>query len=125
MKPPSPNQLNEFNRVLIAVTELASEEKGCSIGSVNDLCSSVTLGGRPVDHRAVLRLCQHAGLLSVNGSTIRLTGLGQMFLQDNPDRFYEITETQRRFIAERLVFQGPWRAREGVCSLVSTRTTLR
>lgn len=106
---PHSSELNEFNRMLIAVAGLTDQNRGCSLNSVTKLCSSFALGGRPVDHAKMLRLCSYAGLLSIKKGIVRLTELGQEFLSRNPDFLYEITEPQKIFIAEQLIFKGPWR----------------
>jgi len=111
MKLPDSNELRELNRILIAVAELTDQDQGCSVNSVITLCSSFTLGGRPADHAKTLRLSSYTGLLSVEQRTVRLTHLGREFLSGNPDFLYEITETQKIFLAEQLIFNRPWESR--------------
>lgn len=111
MELPDSNELNELNRILIAVAELAYQDQGCSVNSVTTLCSSFTLGGRPVDHAKTLRLSSYTGLSSIEQGTVRLTDLGREFLSGNPDFLYEVTETQKIFLAEQLIFKGPWESR--------------
>jgi len=111
MELPDSNELNELNRILIAVAELTDQDQGCSVNSVTTLCSSFTLGGRLVDHAKMLRLSSYTGLSSIEQGTVRLTHLGREFLSDNPDFLYEITETQKIFLAEQLIFKGPWESR--------------
>jgi len=40
--------------------------------------------------------------------TVKITELGKEFLSYNPNNYYEITEQQKRFVAEQLILQGPW-----------------
>ncbi|MGB3480580.1 MAG: DUF3883 domain-containing protein [bacterium] len=111
MELPGSNELNELNRILIAVAELTDQDQGCSVNSVTTLCSSFTLGGRLVDHAKMLRLSSYTGLSSIEQGTVRLTNLGREFLSGNPNFLYEITETQEIFLAEQLIFKGPWESR--------------
>jgi len=108
---PPPYELNELNRVLIAVRELDVQGQGCSVNSVTKLCSSFVFGGRPVDHARTLRLCCYAGLLSVKKRIVALTQLGNEFLNLNPKFLYEINDFQKFFLAQKIVFKGPWDSR--------------
>ena len=111
MELPNSNNLNEFNRVLMAVAELTDHGHGCSVKSLITLCSSFVLGGRPVNHLKTLRLCCYTGLLSIQRGTVTLTEPGREFLKRNPDCLYEITESQKIFLTEKLIFKGPWQSR--------------
>jgi hypothetical protein len=108
---PQSAELNELNRVLIAVTRLCDQNRSCSVDSVITLCSSVTLGGHPVDHEKTLRLCTYAGFLTRQKGMVTLTEVGQEFMGHNPDLIYEITDAQKHFFAERVILRGPWRPR--------------
>jgi len=108
--PQSPN-LDELNRVLMAVAELSVQGQGCSVDSAIALCSSFVFGGRPVDHRETLSLCSFAGLISIAEGKITLTEIGWAFLDLNPIHSYELTDAQKQFVAKRLILSGPWRSR--------------
>jgi hypothetical protein len=111
MELPYSNELNELNRILIAVAELSDQDQGCSLKSVTRLCSSFALGGCPADHRKTLKLCSYTGLLLIKKKIVGLTELGREFLKSNPNCLYEITGAQKSFIAKKLIFQGPWQSR--------------
>ena len=111
VKPPEACEVDELNRVLIAVAELGIQGKGCTARSVMGLCSSFTLGGRPVDHWRVLKVCDYAGLARLVKRRVKLTADGREFLSLNPAHSYELTEEQEQFVAERLILLGPWRSR--------------
>jgi hypothetical protein len=108
---PQTTEVDELNRVLIAVAELSVEGQGCSVESVVTLCSSFALGGRSIDHKKTIRLCSFAGLLSVGKGTVALTETGKKFLELNPTRLYELTDAQKHFVAKQLILSGPWRSR--------------
>ena len=73
-------EVDELNRVLIAIAELSVQDLGCSVDSVIALCSSLALGGRPVDHSKTLRQCSFAGLLSVSKGKVMLTETGSVLV---------------------------------------------
>jgi hypothetical protein len=111
MKLPQTTEVDELNRVLIAVAELTVQDEGCSTESVIALCSSFALRGRPANHRRTLELCSFARLISISGGWVNLTRTGRDFLDLNPSRSYELTDAQERFVADQLVLSGPWRGR--------------
>jgi len=111
MRLPQTTEVDELNRVLIAVAELSVQGQGCSVDSVMTLCSSLTFAGRPANHRRILQLCSYAGLLLVSKGRVALTETGREFLNLNGISSYELTDAQKRFLAEDLVLTGPWRSR--------------
>ena len=108
MKLPYSTEVNELNRMLIAVSTLALENGACASDSAVVLCSSFVLGGRPVDHRRTLRLCSAAGFVSLAKGEVALTELGIEFLKLNASHVYEFTDEQKRFFVKRLILSGPW-----------------
>jgi hypothetical protein len=107
---PSIADLNEFNRVLLATVRLSDQEAGCRVRRVVALCSSFTLGGHAVDHHWTLKLCNYAKLLTITKGTIQITELGKKFLDTNPNNYYEITDQQKKLVAEQLILHGPWQS---------------
>lgn len=105
---PSIAELNEFNRILWAIVRLSDQDAGCRVSQVVALCSSFTLGGQAVDHNRTLRLCNYAKLLTITKGTIQITELGKKFLEANPHNYYEITDQQKKLVAEQLILNGPW-----------------
>ena len=106
---PSIAELNEFNRILLAIVQL-SDSNECGIRLLINLCSSFTFGGHGVDHYRTLRLCNHAGLLSMMKGKVQITELGKRFLDCNPNNYYEITDQQKKLVAEQLILHGPWKS---------------
>jgi hypothetical protein len=107
---PSTQELNEFNRVLIAIADLTVQGQACSTGSVMRLCRSVAYGGRITHYPRILKLCAYAGFITNERGELKLTNSGYEFLRQNPDSLYEITDTQRQFVAIQIVLNGPWQS---------------
>ena len=105
---PNIAELNEFNRVLWAIVRLYDEDAGCRVSQVVALCSSFTLGGHAADHRWTVKLCNYAKLLTITKGSVQITELGKKFLDANPHNYYEITDEQKKFVAEQLILRGPW-----------------
>jgi hypothetical protein len=105
---PSIAELNEFNRVLWAIVQLSDQDVGCRVSQVVALCSSFTLGGRAVDHHWTLKLCSYAKLLTITRGMVQITELGKKLLDANPHDYYEITDQQKKLVAEQLILHGPW-----------------
>lgn len=98
------NDLYEFNRMLLATSALTDKDTGCSINSLITLCSSLALGGKSSNHMRTLELCNSVGFLKVRRGKIFLTDFGKEFLKFNPESYYEITEKQKEFIIQKLIF---------------------
>lgn len=102
------DELGELNRLLFAVSELGGRDGACSQSAVFRLCSSQALGGRPIDHRNTFRTCTSAGLIAISARRVRLTEAGLEFIDLNPDGSYELSQKQKHYVVERLMFTGPW-----------------
>ena len=97
------SELNELNRVVIAIAELGGIRQACSVEAIMRLCASRALAGRPFDHRRILRVCNAGGLAVLEHRKVMLTEAGQEFLSLNAGGTYELTLAQRRFVSDRLV----------------------
>ena len=104
-------ELDDLNRVLTAVNQLSGQHSPCSRRAMLTLCASVTFGGRPVHHARILRICAHSELVTVSQGLVSLTEKGREFLSLNPQGSYELTDGQKRFVAERVILSGPWQGR--------------
>jgi len=100
--------LNFFNKVLISLAELTPEGDSCSVDSLITHCKSFALGGVRGEYESVLNHCRFSGLISVKGKNVSLSTLGNKFLSANREKYFEITESQKQIIAERIVFKGAW-----------------
>jgi hypothetical protein len=110
MEIPNTYSLNEVNRVLFCVYDLTKGSNICSVRSIIELCSSSSFGGRLVNFMEIIKLCQYANLLILKSGKVKITQDGLDFISLNPSHYYEINERQKRFIAEKFLFLGPWRS---------------
>lgn len=108
MELPETNMLNFFNKVLISLAELAPDGDSCSVDSLITHCKSFALGGVRGEYESVLSHCRVGGLISIKGKNVSLSTLGNKFLSANREKYFEITESQKQIIAERIVFKGAW-----------------
>ena len=106
MELPETSILNFFNKVLISLAELTPEGDSCSVDSLITHCKSFALGGVRGEYESVLNHCRFSGLISVKGKNVSLSTLGNKFLSANREKYFEITESQKQIIAERIVFKG-------------------
>jgi hypothetical protein len=70
--------------------------------------SSMSFGGRLPDHRVTIASAAATGLVSKASGKLRITRLGEAFMDLNPEQNYELSEAQRAFLVERCVFAGPY-----------------
>lgn len=108
MELPDSSLLNFFNKLLISLEDLRPDGDFCSVRTLTKHCRSVALGGQRADYDAVISHCRFAGLLHVHSSKVRISSLGKRFLTANPKNFFEITESQKHLLVERIVFKGSW-----------------
>jgi len=108
MELPETSMSNSFNQALISLAELTPEGDSCSVDSLITHCKSFALGGVRGEYESVLNHCRFSGLISVKGKNVSLSTLGNKFLSANREKYFEITESQKQIIAERIVFKGAW-----------------
>lgn len=96
--------------MLSLAVELSDQDSGCAVSSLLNSCSSIAFEGRHVNHQRILRLCDYGGLLSIKKEQVIVTQAGRQFLGHNPESYYELTDGQKRFVAERMILAGPWRS---------------
>ncbi len=105
---PDSGMLNFFNKVIIALSDLTPDGDPCTIESLIEQCGNVAFGGHRAEYSSVIEHCQHCGLLQLKNKHVRLSTLGQKFLDANRERYFEITEAQKQLIIERILFRGAW-----------------
>ena len=125
MNLPEPSMLNYFNVILTCLLDLSDDGNSCPVESLLIQCKSVTFGGQINIYDSALEYCKGCGLIKIHGHTATISYLGQQFLDANRERYFEINESQKRLVAERIVFRGAWNhhARE-LFALFSINQTL-
>lgn len=108
MELPETSMLNFFNKVLISLSDLTPHRDSCSVSSLITHCKSFTIGGVRGEYESVLNHCKFCGLISMKGETVSLSVLGYKFLSANRERYFEITESQKQILAEKIIFKGAW-----------------
>jgi hypothetical protein len=109
MELPETGLLNFFNKLLISLQELTPDATPCSIESLIAHCKSFAIGGTyNVEYEAVLSHCKDCGLVSIRTTNVTLSALGLKFLSANRQKDFELTESQKQMIAEKIIFKGAW-----------------
>ena len=108
MELPETSILNFFNKVLISLSELTPIGDSCSIDSLIKQCRSVVFGGQRGEYESVLDHCKYIGLVKIKNKEVVISTLGEKFLSANRERYFEINESQKQLIAERVIFLGAW-----------------
>lgn len=115
MDVPSIFDFNECNRLLGIASQMVDDEDITEVKGLFNACSSITFGGRVMNHSRTLRYCHHLGFVSIQRGTrrncIKFTQFGKEFLNNNPELNYEITNEQKDFIATKIILNGPWKSK--------------
>jgi len=108
MELPETSMLNFFNKVLISLADLTPGSDSCSVSSLITHCKSFSLGGVRGEYESILNHCRFCGLISLKEKNVALSVLGHKFLSANPQRYFEITESQKQVLTEKIIFKGAW-----------------
>lgn len=108
MELPDTSDLNFFNKVLIALSDLSPAGEDCEIGSLIEQCKTVAFGGQRAEYDSVIGYCVNCELLQLKNRNAKISSLGQKFLDANREGYFEITEAQKQLISERIIFRGAW-----------------
>jgi hypothetical protein len=103
---PTPSLLNEFNRVLISLEELSEKNSPCLIQSLINHCTSLTFAGQILNYEVIVNHCNDYKIIQIKNNEVSISSLGHRLLTGNREKYYEITEAQKVFIAEKIVFKG-------------------
>jgi hypothetical protein len=98
----------ELNRMLLTLRSYGMPD-GLSVVGLEAMLKSTTYGGRIPDHALTISLAADAGMIQQVGGCCRLTSRGRAFADLNPERSYELSHGQARFLAEAVIFDGPYR----------------
>ncbi len=108
MELPETSMLNFFNKVLISLADLTPDNDSCSVNSLITHCKSFSLGGVRGEYESILNHCKFCGLISYKGKNVTLSVLGHKFLSANREKYFEITESQKQMLTEKIIFKGAW-----------------
>lgn len=96
----------QLNYLLIVITSIKTKKRSISKSLLIDICSSYIIGGRSYDYEKAVKLASLLNLISERNKNIRLSKLGNIFLSDNPNNYYELTNKQKDFVIKNYMFQG-------------------
>ncbi len=91
--------IEEINRILWAITSIGSGI--ASTEAVTNICSSQVIYGRFPDHNKDIEFCAKVGIVKSDAGSLSLTQVGKELWAANPSQMYELTEQQRKILAER------------------------
>lgn len=95
--------------MLIAASALADDKHRADKEAVIRQCEGTVIEGRTPDHEASLEYASEVGLLHVDGRFVVLTGEGLTFLDMNPEKLYDLSEGQRKFLIRACYLHGKFR----------------
>jgi len=96
----------QLNYLLIVITSIKTKKRSISKSLLIDICSLHIIGGRSYDYEKAVKLASLLNLISERNKNIRLSKLGNIFLSDNPNNYYELTNKQKDFVIKNYMFQG-------------------
>ncbi len=108
------NNLNEVNRLLIAVNKLSVDNKTAFESSVIDFCRNRVIEGQFPNHKETIDFSIDIGTVGrVGKNRLKLTRLGKELLALNPTLGYELSEQQKEFLAKNCFLQGNFSSNVG------------
>jgi hypothetical protein len=101
------HNLNEVNRLLIAVKKLCDENQSAYEGSVIDFCRNMVIEGQFPNHKETIEFAISIGIVGrVRKNRLKLTHLGKELAALNPTLGYELSEQQKEFITKNCFLEG-------------------
>jgi len=101
---PVPEELNRLMLILKHFDKL----RGLSPTTLRRVAASMNFGGRLPDPGSTIAFASAVGFVRSGRQQTRLTTLGGVFLELNPDQTYELTPAQKAFLARHCIFAGPY-----------------
>lgn len=102
-----PARPEELNRVLIVLDDLDASN-GVAIDVVIEAASQLCFGALLPNISNTIAFAAEIGFVTHLGPRIALSGLGRAFLSYNPDYAYDLTDSQKQFLAHRCIFEAPY-----------------
>lgn len=100
------DNLNEINRILVAIDKLNRGEKGALESSVDRFCRGMVIEGRFPDHQATIRFSIESGIITKSGNRLLTTLHGKKLLELNPQLKYDLNEGQKEFFVKNCLLDG-------------------
>ncbi len=97
-----------MNRLLLTLQSWGIPD-GISVSGLEEILRSTTFRGRIQDHASTVALAVVAGVIEGASGGYRLTPKGRACNRLNEEASYELAPGQARFLAEAVLFDGPYR----------------
>lgn len=99
--------INEINRVLLAVSQLAIDsDKGVPYKNVVGYCNEMVIGGNFPNHDDTIDFCKQIKLIRQEGNRVTITSLGNKLLSLNKKKGYDLTQKQKTFLVDNCFLSG-------------------
>jgi hypothetical protein len=107
---PTIEELYSVNYLLLIVADLSADADVCELKTAKTICSAQVFSGRAMDFKRTLDLAGQIRFIESKHSNLRLTSSGKDFINLNDNLTYEISEKQRDYLIEKVVFKGIWKS---------------
>ncbi|UZE92467.1 MAG: DUF3883 domain-containing protein [Methanosarcinales archaeon] len=96
--------INEINRLLLAILELAGgRNRAVPESTVIRQCKSIVLMGSLPNHEDTIDFCVTLEIIRRKNNRLKVEYLGNKLLDANPGRYYEFTEDQKKLVAREFI----------------------
>src|SRR3989344_4404617 len=99
----------ELNRVLIAINSVIGENGEADFSNVISQCESMVIEGRLPDHQASIDFAIQIEFIQKIDNKLTIIENGKIFLELNPNRFYDLSDNQKRMLLRTCYLHGPLR----------------
>lgn len=94
--------------MLLAAAELVDNSSRVETRSVIRHCEGTVIESRMPDHEASIDYAAQIGLMKLDGKHVLITEAGRSFIAMNPEKLFDLSEDQRKFLLKMCYFQGPF-----------------
>ncbi len=108
MRLPYSTELGYFNHLLTTAIALSEGQESCAIPLLINSCKARIFDGRYIDYSDILHLAAGAELIEIEDKRLRVTRFGRLFLDQNPDSYFDLSPAQKVFVSRQLILDGPW-----------------
>lgn len=104
-------ETNYINYLLYSIKFLAGENNPCNVSTLITHCSGKSFGAQIVNYRTIIKYSNQLGFIAFKDGGIILTDIGIDFVCINKQNLFEVSEEQKIYFAEKIVFDGKWQAK--------------